>query len=158
MAGKVVSEKILSVRDYAGAVFYKKEQLIVVKTQETRHVQHLETGYTYNTLCDIYTYFKRVVEERSTVPRGTFLEHADCPRQFKRMVVHTPPGTKRSDKSRKLASQMSYAIRKATFTQYATDCVQKKLKNGKIAFVGDKIINPVKFDLSKTKLPTKTNK
>lgn len=137
---KIVSEKLLSIREYAGASLYAKEQLIVVSGKEQRTVKDNKTGYLYNTLCDVIRYYTRVVEERSTVPKGTYLQHRDCKRKFKKQVIKAPEGTRLHED---INRQVIYA---KDLEEMLPNKVKHVIPKG-VTFVNGKMVNPVKFDL-----------
>lgn len=152
MTGKVVSEKIISVKEYAGATFYIKEQKIVTCKKERREVEDIASGHKYFTECDIYTFWTRTVEERSTLKKGTFLEHWNCPRRFVRAVVKLPKGTQRTKKGNagaKRAAKANQHIRNTEHRNRLNDMLRYAKKP---VIYGDKLYNPVKLTISQDTL------
>lgn len=136
---KVVKEKVLSVRNYAGSNLHTKEQTICISSKDQRHVKNITPGYTYWTQCTILTYYDRIVEERASL-KGLFLEHKDCKRTFVKEVVVPPKGTVVTD-----VKPVECEIKEKKRKKFATE--EHLLKSGSIAFVGDRMVNPIKFNL-----------
>ena len=136
---KVVQEKVLSVRNYAGSNLHKKKQLICISSKDTRHVKNLETGFTFWTQCTILTYYERIVEERANL-KGLFLEHRDCKRKFIKEVVITPKGTITAD-VKPIDFEVKSKKKKINQTR------EHLLANNSITFVDGKLVNPIKFNL-----------
>jgi hypothetical protein len=136
---KVVKEKVLSVRNYAGSNLHTKEQTICISSKDQRHVKNLSTGFTFWTQCTILTYYKRVVEERASL-KGLFLEHRNCKRNFIKEVVVPPKGTVLAD-----VKPIEYEIKPKKKKAFSTQ--EHLLKSGSIAFIDGKVVQPVKLNL-----------
>ena len=136
---KVMHEKVLSVRNYAGSNLHTKKQTICISSKDQRHVRNTATGYSYWTQCTILTYYERIVEERASL-KGLFLEHRDCKRTFIKEIVIAPKGTVLTD-----VKPVECEIKPKKKKPYATE--EHLLKSGSVAFIGDKMVNPVKLNL-----------
>ena len=136
---KVVEERILSARNYAGSILHTKEQTIVVSSKDTRCVKNIATGYTYFTLCTILTYYKRVVEERARV-KGLFLEHKDCKRTFVKEKVIPPKNCILSD-----VQPIDFEIKEKKEKPFKTE--RNLLANGQCVFINNQLVNPIKFKM-----------
>ena len=140
---KVIKEKVLSIRNYAGSNLHTKQQTICISSKDQRHVKSLSTGFTFWTQCTILNYYERIVEERASL-KGLFLEHKDCKRNFIKEVVIPPKGTTLTD-----VKPIEYEIKsekKKTFSPQ-----EQLLKNGSIAFNNGKVIQPIKLNITQVK-------
>lgn len=148
MAGKIISEKVVDSREYAGKTLLTKEQQFVTSKLERMEVEDISTGYKYYTQCKVFTFWKRTVEEPSTVRKGTFLEHADCPRKYVKRLCTTPKGTKKSEVKRKQAKAFGDKFRNIRKGEDRVTVSQLLVNTKKPVFMNGVMYNPIKLEIS----------
>lgn len=148
MAGKILYERVLGRREYAGNTLLKKEQRFVTSKLERMEVEDINTGHTYYTQCKVYTFWKRVVEEPFNIKKGTFLEHSGCPRYYVKTVSTTPKGTKKSNKRQQKARAYSEKMHKLRDMERADELSKLLVNTKKPVFMGGKLHNPIKLNIS----------
>lgn len=148
MAGKIIYEKVLDSREYAGRTLLKKEQRFVTSKLERMEVEDINTGYTYYTQCKVYTFWKRIVEEPSTIRKGTFLEHSGCTRYYVKTVSTTPKGTKKSERREKKAKAYAEKMHRLRDNEKMGMVSQLLVNTKKPVFMNGKMHNPIKLNIS----------